>query len=640
MNIDNLSVNYLRVTSALMIDKANSGHPGISLGAAPIVYAMYKNMKYNPADPKYYNRDRVCFSAGHGSALFYSALNLFGFDISQEDLQHFKTMGAITTGHPALGTPGIDVSTGPLGQGIANAVGMAIAERHLGAKFNKLENTIIDHHTYALCGEGCLMEGVGQEAISLAGNLKLNKLILLYDCNEVSIEGPTSITMTENVKAKFASQNWNVIVVKNGNSVSAISAAIRKAKKSKDKPTAIIVKTVIGYGSPVAGDCKAHGTPIGSAGIAYLKQYLKYTFEDYEIPAKVKANAEKLVASSYAKVQQDTLLLDQYRTNFPNEYKAFLETFGTENVRQTPLKLDYTSDKSMRDACHDVMNAVKVDNIIGGCADLASSTKAYLDDGGDFSSTNYGGKNIHYGVREHAMGAIMNGIVLHGGLRSYASTFFSFSNYMIPSIRMAALMSIPTIYMFSHDSIAVGQDGATHQPVEQITQLRCIPNLDTWRPANMMEMLGSYYAALNNDRPTAIVTCKQKVSPLENKLPDVLKGGYILGEGKGNITIIATGSEVEIAMEVKAILKKKNIDISVVSMPSLSVFLRQPEAYISSVLPKANKLYVIEASNDSIWYKLNPTKVFGVDGFGHTGHKDELYAEYGLVASAIAKELK
>lgn len=638
MNIETLSVNYLRVMAANIIERANSGHPGISLDAAPIVYAMYKSAKFNPKDPKYYNRDRICFSAGHGSALFYSMLNLLGFDITLDDLKSFKTKGSKCTGHPDINTPGIDVSTGPLGQGIANAVGMAIAERHLAARFNRPDNEIIDHYTYVLAGEGCLMEGVGQEAISLAGNLALNKLILLYDCNKVSIEGPTDITMTEDVKAKFRACEWNVITVKNGNNVFAISNAIKRAKKSK-KPTAIIVKTTIGYGSPVAGLNKAHGTPIGEAGIAYLKQYLKYNYEDYEVPPRVKWLAEKLVANSYSKVQEDTLKLEGYRTAYPSDYQAFVDYFSHASIRQTPLKLDTKNAMSTRDASHEVLNALKIDNIIGGCADLCSSTKAYLNDGGDFSKTNYIGKNIHFGVREHAMGAITNGIVLHGGLNAYCSTFFSFSNYMLPSIRMAALMSVPSIYIFSHDSIAVGQDGSTHQPVEQLTQLRAIPNLDVIRPANVTEMMGAMYQAFNNDRPTAILTSRQKLKPIENKLVDTLKGGYVLSNGKGSITIVATGSEVDIALDVKEMLAKKGVDVKVVSMPCLELYLRQPESYRNSVINPKDKLFVIEASNDTVWYKMNPVAVYNVNDFGFTASQEDLYEEFGLTATNISKDI-
>lgn len=636
MNINKLSTNYLRVQSVNMIERAHSGHPGICLDAAPILFALYKNLKFDPKEVNFFNRDRVCLSAGHCSALAYATLNLFGYKISMEDLKAFKMFGSKTKGHPCITTPGIDDSTGPLGQGIANAVGMAIAEQYLAKKFNKEDKKIIDHYTYALVGEGCLMEGVGLEAINLAGNLKLNKLILLYDCNNMTIEGSSALAQTENIKMKFISQGWKVIFVNDGNSVSAIEKAINKAKKS-DRPTIIVVKTTIGYGSPLEGQAKVHGTPIGESGIRFLKEKLKYKYEDFIIPENVSKNAEKLIQDAVSKVDADKKLLDEYRVAYEEDYKELNKWLENKPVRMASVDINYNTEISSREACNIIMNTVKVPNIIGGCADLAPSTKAYFKDTTDFSATDKSGRNIHFGIREHAMGSIVNGIVLHGGLRAFGSTFFSFSNYMLPSLRMAALMDIPSMFIFSHDSIAVGQDGSTHQPIEQLTQLRAIPNLTVYRPANTMETLAGYYIGLNSQKPTALITSRQGLEPFECELTDALKGGYVVSPGK-KITLVATGSEVALALKVKKKLSK-NFDCSVVSMPSIEVFEEQPKIYKESVLPADNTIFAIEASNDNVWYKLGATTHFGVHTFGQTGSMEELYEHFDLTVDKIAKEI-
>ncbi len=637
MNVNSLSVNFLRVQSVNMIELAKSGHPGVCLGAAPIFFALYKNAKIQPKDPAYFNRDRVCFSAGHASALVYATLNLFGFDLSTEELKRFRRIGSITNGHPVIKTPGIDASTGPLGQGIANAVGMAIAEQHLAAKYNKENYKIFNHYTYAFVGDGCLMEGVSLEAISLAGSLKLNKLIALYDSNDITIEGSLSLAQEENVKQKFLSQNWNVIKVNSGNSVRSIELAISKAKKS-DKPTLIIVRTAIGYGSPVEGKAKAHGSPIGEAGVKYLKQKLRYNFADFVTPEAVVKNADKIIKNSQSLISAEKILLDSYKREFPEEYKSLLDDLEQKPIRMNVLDLDYSKEISTRDASHMVLNKVKVDNLIGGCADLAPSTKAFIAMGDSFSVKNRLGKNIHFGIREHAMGAITNGIVLHGGLRAFCSTFLVFSSYMLASIRMAALMNIPTIYFFSHDSIAVGQDGSTHQPVEQLGQLRLTPNLSVIRPANLMETLTAYYIALNAKNPTAIITSRQNLTTFESSLQDALKGGYQLFAGK-DCTIIATGSEVDIALKVRKKLASKNIDAAVVSMPSVDIFEKQSKQYQENVLNKNKPIYVIEASNDNIWYKLGAKTLFNVEDFGFTASGEELYEHFGITPEKISKKI-
>lgn len=637
MNVNSLSVNFLRVQSVNMIELAKSGHPGVCLGAAPIFFALYKNLKFDPKDPNYFNRDRVCFSAGHASALIYATLNLFGYGVDTNELKNFRKMGSLTNGHPIIKTPGIDASTGPLGQGIANAVGMAIAEQHLEAKYNKENYKIFDHYTYAFVSDGCLMEGVALEAISLAGSLKLNKLIALYDSNGITIEGSLSLTQEESVKQKFISQNWNVIKVNNANSVRNIESAILRAKKS-DKPTLIVVRSAIGYGSPVEGKAKAHGSPIGDAGVKYLKQKLRYNFADFVTPEAVIKNVDKIIKNSTAKIAAEKILMDSYKRDFAEDFKNLWEDLEQKPVRMNVLDLDYSKEISTRDASHIVLNKVKVDNLIGGCADLAPSTKAFIATGDSFSIKNRLGKNIHFGIREHAMGAITNGIVLHGGLRAFCSTFLVFSSYMLASIRMAALMSIPTIYFFSHDSIAVGQDGSTHQPIEQLGQLRLIPNLSVIRPANLMETLAAYYTALNAKNPTAIITSRQNLLAFDSNLQDSFKGAYQLFAGK-DCTIIATGSEVDVALKVRKKLAAKNIDAAIVSMPCVDIFEKQSKQYQDSVLNKDKPIFVIEASNDNIWYKLGAKTLFNVEGFGFTARGEQLYEHFGITPEKISKKI-
>ena len=635
MNSATLTINYLRVQSANMIDKANSGHPGVCLGAAPVFYSLYKNMKVDAKDPKYFNRDRLCVSAGHASALLYATLNLFNYDIDMSDLKMFKRKDSITTGHPSIKTVGIDTSTGPLGQGIANAVGMAIAEAFLSKKFNRDNYRIFDHYTYAFCGDGDLMEGVGLEAISLAGNLKLNKLIVLYDSNEVTLEANLNVSNCENVKKKFMAQNWNVITVEK-NTHKAISSAIIKAQKSINKPTIIIVKSIIGYGSPNAGSHVVHGKPLGAEGIKYLKEKLNYTYPDFVVPESVKSHIEKFVNISKHKIDDEKLVLDSYSRAYPEEYKELQEWLQNKPIRNNPLDLDYNREISSRQALNEIMAQVRVANLIGGTADVAPSTLAYVKGNRDFCPDDHSGSYIHYGVREHAMGAIQNGIILHGGLRSYSSTFLSFSNYMYPTIRMSTLMDIPSIYIFSHDSIAVGVDGSTHQPVEQIGQLRLYPNLNVIRPGNIMETLASYYTALNSQNPTAIITSRQNLQPYKCTLQDALKGGYVLEDGE-DITIIATGSEVNIALQVKDKLKSKKINAKVVSMPCIEIFEKQPKSYKDKVLN--GKIYVIEASNDTIWYRYNIVKHYGVNDYGFTGEQKELYEHFNITVDKIVKDI-
>lgn len=635
MNSATLTINYLRVQSVNMIDKAKSGHPGVCLGATPVFYSLYKNLKFDPKDPKYFNRDRVCISAGHASALLYATLNLFGYNIDMSDLKAFRQIGAITTGHPSIKTCGVDTSTGPLGQGLANAVGMAIAEAHLANKFNRENLEIFNHYTYAFCGDGDLMEGVGLEAISLAGNLKLNKLIVLYDANATTLEANLNMSNTENVKKKFLSQGWNVIVV-NNNAHRAITRAIKKAKKSLTKPTLIMVKSIIGFGSPNAGSNVVHGKPLGDEGIKYLKEKLGYTYPDFVVPENVKNHVDKFVNISKAQVNQEKLKLDAYSRTYPDQYKELTDWLNNKPIRNNPIDIDYDREISTRKAMHEVMNIIKIPNLIGGTADVAPSTLTYINGGKVFSATDRSGEYIHFGIREHAMGAIQNGIVLHGGLRCYTSTFLAFSNYMFPSIRMGALMGIPNIYIFSHDSVAVGEDGSTHQPVEQLGQLRAFPNLCVIRPGNITETLASYYVALNNNSPTAIITSRQNIKPYKCSLNDALKGGYIVEEGN-DITIIATGSEVALAMQVKNKLKSKKINARVVSMPSMEIFDKQPKSYKDSLF--VGKIFVIEASNDCSWYKYNIVKHYGIDTYGKTGKQEDIFDHFNMTVEKITKDI-
>lgn len=642
-------VDQIRCIGIDMIDEAKSGHPGIVLGAAPIIYTVYAHhLRFDPTNPKFFGRDRFVMSAGHGSALLYSTLYMAGFDLDVEDLREFRKLGSKTPGHPEYGvTPGVDMSTGPLGQGIATAVGMALAESKQENIFNTEDNKVIDYYTYVLAGDGDLMEGVSYEAASLAGSLKLNKLIVLYDSNSVCLDGPTDKTFNENISMRFISQGWNVITVTDGENVASIDEAINEAKKSTDKPTLIEVKTTIGKYSKLQGTNKVHGTPLEKEDISHIKEVLKIRDIPFTISKNAVDDMRYLINNRCANLITDFASKVE---KLPKAKKELLEFFSGEDksVKLNDLIYEPNEDnkESTRVTSGKVLNSLvpNHEELFGGSADLFGANKTYVEKVGDFSSENRSGKNIFFGVREHAMGAIMNGLALCG-FRPYGSTFLSFSDYLKPAIRMACMMNLPVVYIFTHDSISVGEDGPTHQPIEQLNMLREMPNLEVYRPADANEVIGSYKQALMNNKPSVII-CSRNTTPILEltKVNEVEKGGYIAYEPikKPDGIIISSGEDVHTALEVAKNLAVKDIQIRVVSMPNLINFLKQDEEYIESVLPVEVRKIVFEASTSYIWSRLvfNSKYIIGLDEYGLSGSKNDIYKHYGFDTESLERKVE
>lgn len=653
MKLDEKIVNYLRVMGCNMITNAKSGHPGVVLSGAPILYSVYKNAMINSSDSNFFNRDRIVVSAGHASALYYATLNLFGYDIDINDLKNFRKYGSNTTGHPEVHiTDGVDCSTGPLGQGVANAVGLALAESYLAARYNQDDCNLIDHYTYCFCGDGCLMEGVALEAISLAGHLKLNKLIMLYDYNRVTIEGSLGLANNEDVKAKFLAQNWNVLEVKDGNSVEEIEVALNLAKNSRNKPTLIMINTVLGYGSDLAGDSKCHGNPFKPDEVFNIKANLGYYEEDWTIPSDIKKVIDKINKSKLKDYKTYQKLLEKYKTKYYSDYIELRDAVDGKKYDVSQVLAQnmhkFSDSQSTREINSIILNAVSkvAPFMIGGTADLSSSTKIVLKEEDFYTPTNHAGKNLHFGIREHAMGAICNGISLHGGLLPFCGTYLAFENYMEPAIHMAALMPTPVLFTFTHDSIQVGEDGPSHQPIEQISTLRAMPNLRTFRPANFEECLVAYDVALNTRYPTALVLTRQSVNRVPGSVSGAKKGAYLVKEEKdAKITLLATGSEVSLAMEVAKILDKKKLKTNVVSCPCLELFDDQNKDYKEKILNSKTDIFAIEASSDNVWYKYisNPENLFNITEFGKSGNADVVYKNLGFsdikISNKILKKL-
>ena len=652
-NLEKQAVNAIRILSAESIEKANSGHPGLPMGAATMAFTLWdRHLKHNPKNPNFIDRDRFILSAGHGSMLLYSLLHLYGYGLIKDDLQSFRQDGSLTPGHPEFGhTKGVEVSTGPLGQGVANAVGFAIAEKMLAAKFNKDKLKLVDHYTYALCGDGCMMEGISYEAASLAGTLQLGKLIVLYDSNRITIEGNTDITFTEDVGLRHKAMDWQVITIEDGEDADAIDKAIAKAKKETKKPSLIIVNTTIGFGAPQAGTADVHGSPLGTQGLIEAKNTLNWTEEPFEIPNDVAECYKNSTANLSQYEAKWNALRDKYKAKYPTEYIEF-ETFLKSEI-PSPDSLDalWQWDKksiATRSTSEKVLNSLAdiFPNLIGGSADLAPSTKTYLKEKGSFSAKNLLGRNLHFGIREHAMAAICNGIALHGGYRVFCSTFFVFSDYMKHSMRLAALMGLPVIYILTHDSIGVGEDGPTHQPVEQLVALRSIPGLDVYRPADGKETTAAYISALSSSRPTAIICTRQNLPYYEETGKDALKGGYILLNSDKEIPdviLMASGSEVEYIVNAKAELKKDGIDARVVSMPCIEAFERQNIEYKESVLPsKVKKRLAIEAGSKYSWgcYVGLDGKIISIDDFGASAPAEILFKRHGFTKKNVVKAVK
>jgi transketolase len=614
-----------------------------------------KHMKHNPANPKWPNRDRFILSGGHGSMLLYSLLHLFGYGLTSEDLAQFRQDGSLTPGHPEYGhTVGVEATTGPLGAGMATAVGMAMAEAHLAAIFNKEGYPVVDHYTFVLGGDGCIMEGITSEAMSLAGTLGLGKLIVLYDSNKITIEGDTDIAFTEDVKKKFEAFGFQTLVVEDGNNLDEIGAAIEAAKADLSRPSMITIKTKIGYGSPKEGMASAHGEPLGVENVKALREKLGWTSETaFEVPEEIYENY-KAIAKKNALVEEEwNRLFYSYSKEYP-EMKALWDKYHDKNAAKDLINdEDFWAYDDKPDATRNlsgqVINRIKnrLPNLIGGSADLAPSTKTLMKDEGSFSRNNYSGRNLHFGVRELAMAGIGNGLALHGGLKPYVSTFFVFSDYVKPMARLSALMGMPLTYVFTHDSIGVGEDGPTHEPIEQLAMLRAMPNFTVYRPADATECIAAwYYAITSENTPTALVLSRQNLPQLKGSSKEALKGAYIVSDSKKDVPdaiIIGTGSEVQLGIGAQEELLKEGIDVRVVSMPSMDVFEAQSDEYKESILPKNVRARVaVEALSGFGW-----EKYVGLDGaiiamnsFGASAPANVLFEKFGFTVDNVVKAVK
>lgn len=657
-NIDKMSVNAIRVLAADAVQKANSGHPGLPLGCASVAYELWANhMVHNPKNPDWKNRDRFILSGGHGSTLLYSLLHLFGYgNLSKDDLANFRQLDSLTPGHPEYRhTVGVEATTGPLGAGMGMAVGMAIAESHLAAVFNKDGFPVVDHYTYVLGGDGCMMEGISSEAFSLAGTLGLNKLIVIYDSNKISIEGSTDIAFTENVQKRFEAFGFQTIVVEDGNDLEAIGKAIEEAKADTTRPSMITVKTKIGYGCPAKeGKASAHGEPLGVDNVTALKENIGWpSMDPFYVPDEVYANYAEHAKNGAKAEAEWNKLFEEYSAKYP-EMKELWDKYFDEDLADKALdNEEFWAHEDKADATRSisgkVINKAKnlLPNLVGGAADLAPSTKTYMSDMGDFSKEDRTGRNLHFGVRELAMTAIGNGIMLHGGLRAFVSTFFVFSDYTKPMARLSALMQVPLTFVFTHDSIGVGEDGPTHEPIEQLAMFRSLPNFSVFRPCDATETAAAWYYALTSKRtPTALVLTRQNLPQMAGSSKEALKGGYVIADSSKkdpDAILLASGSEVALAVEAKDALAKEGIDVRVVSMPCMDIFEAQSEEYKESVLPKScRKRVAVEALSDFGW-----GKYVGIDGayvtmkgFGASAPAATLFKKFGFTVDNVVNTVK
>lgn len=657
---DQLGVNTIRTLSIEAVQKANSGHPGLPMGAAPMAYALWtKHLKVNPTTSRnWVDRDRFVLSAGHGSAMLYSLLHLSGYNVTIDDLKNFRQWDSKTPGHPEVHhTDGVEATTGPLGQGIAMAVGMAMAEAHLAATYNRDSFPIMDHYTYAICGDGDLMEGVSQEASSMAGHMKLGKLIVLYDSNDISLDGPTSKAFTENVGARYEAYGWQHILVKDGNDLDEIEAAIEAAKAETDKPTLIEVKTVIGYGAPKEGTSSVHGAPIGEEGITAAKAVYGWEYPDFTVPEEVAARFKETMIDEGQKAEEAwNEMFKNYEHAHPELAKQFKEAFANqlpEGWEQELPKYELGTSAASRVTSKETIQAISkvVPSFWGGSADLSASNNTMVAAEKDFEPGQYEGRNIWFGVREFAMAAAMNGIQLHGGSHVYGGTFFVFTDYLRPAIRLAALQKVPVTYILTHDSVAVGEDGPTHEPIEQLASVRCIPNVHVIRPADGNETVAAWKIAMTStETPTILVLSRQNLPVLEGTLEhasdSVQKGAYVLSPQKGEQPagiLIATGSEVNLAVEAQAKLAEEGIDVSVVSMPSFDLFEKQSAEYKESVLPKAvTKRVAIEAAASFGWERYVGTegKTITIDHFGASAPGGLVLEKFGFTPENVVNTYK
>ena len=654
MDVQKTTINAIRILSAEAIEKAKSGHPGLPMGCAPIAYTLFQNfLKINPKDMAWDNRDRFILSAGHGSALNYTLFHLYGMGITKDDLMSFRQLGSKTPGHPEYGhTYGVETTTGPLGQGIANAVGMALAEAHLAAKYNQPNFPVVDHYTYAICGDGCLEEGISYEACSFAGANNLGKLILLYDDNDITIEGDTDVTFKEDVAARFAAQNWQVLhvdFVASPDDVDALATAINAAKACTDKPSVIICKTHIGYGSPLEGSAKCHGAPLGAENLAKSKETLGWDYAPFECPQEVFDHCA-IAANAGADAQKAwNELFAAYEKAYPTLAAEYKKAMAGEKPDFDSVEGLYDFEKPMatRQTSAKVLNqlAALMPQLMGGSADLGPSNLSEMKDTdeikyGTFSADNYAGRNMHYGIREHAMAAMANGMQLHGGIQAYCATFFVFSDYCKPAMRLSALMKLPVTYIMTHDSIGVGEDGPTHQPIEQLIMLRSIPGLKVYRPADGKETAAAWVSALSGNEPTTLVLTRQGLPQYENSGKEALKGGYVLEdcEGAPDVLLIGTGSEIELCVKAKAALQEKGVNARVVSMPCMEEFEKQTAEYKASVLPKEVKARVcVEAGSPYSWYRYagDNGEIVAMSTFGASAPAGKLFPHFGFTVENI-----
>lgn len=659
--LDALSINTIRTLSIDAIEKANSGHPGMPMGAAPMAYKLWTDyMNHNPKNPDWFNRDRFVLSAGHGSMLLYSLLHLSGYGLTMDDLKGFRQWGSKTPGHPEYGhTAGVDATTGPLGQGIAMAVGMAMAERHLAESYNRDSYNVVDHYTYSICGDGDLMEGVSAEAASLAGHLQLGRLVVLYDSNDISLDGDLSQSFSESVADRFKSYGWQYLRVEDGNDLQQIAKAIEEAKTDEARPTLIEVKTVIGYGSPNrSGKSAAHGAPLGADEMKLTKEAYKWTFEeDFYVPDEVYAHFnEACVEAGNKKEQEWNELFNKYKEAYPE----LAEQLELSIKGELPADWDqeipvYEEGKALasRASSGEVLNALakKLPSLIGGSADLAGSNNTSIKGATDLLPGNYSGRNIWFGVREFAMGAALNGMTLHGGIKVYGGTFFVFSDYLRPSIRMAALMGLPVTYVFTHDSIAVGEDGPTHEPIEQLASLRAMPNLGVIRPADGNEVAAAWKVAIESkDKPTALVLTRQGLPTIKNTsetaYEGVLKGAYVISDAKKEVAdalLLATGSEVHLAVEAQQALSEEGIEVSVISMPSWDRFETQSKDYKQSVInPAVKKRLAIEMASPFGWdrYTGDEGEILAINHFGASAPGGKIMKEFGFTVENVVARVK
>ncbi len=647
------AVNAIRILSADQVQRANSGHPGLPLGAAPIAYELWANhMIHNPRNPKWINRDRFILSAGHGSSMLYSLLHLFGYDLPLSELKRFRQLDSLTPGHPEYGhTTGVEATTGPLGAGLGMAVGMALAEKHLAKRYNRDGYNVFDHYTYALCGDGCLMEGISYEVLSLAGTLGLDKLIVLYDSNSITIEGSTDLAFTEDVTKRFEAMGFQTLEVSDGNDLAAVGRAIEEAKSDKSRPSFIKITTVIGYGVPAkAGKASAHGEPLGEENVKILRESLGWKYDEpFYVPEEVYQHYNELTAKGAASEDAWNKMFAAYSEAYP-ELSAELDAcLNGSNAAKLENDENYwqkgTKANATRNISGNIINYVKdvVTELIGGSADLGPSNKTVMKDEASLSKDTPEGRNIHFGVRELGMTAIANGILLHGGLRTYIATFLVFADYMKPMLRLASLMKIPQIAVLSHDSIGVGEDGPTHQPIEQLTMLRSMPNMNVWRPADETETRVAWFSAITQkETPSCIALSRQNLPVIENSSKEALKGAYIVHKEKGSapdIILMASGSELSIAIDAAKLLESEGKAVRVVSVPCLDVFDKQSEEYKESILPSdCRKRVAVEAASSVSWGKyvgLDGAYVT-MNGFGESAPAGELFDRFGFTAQNVA----